>query len=409
MAAFVYQGRNLQGQLIKGQLDAASEVEARIKLRAQKIIPIKVVPKGLEEKGLASFDLFSFLKAKPKVKTKELQIFSRQFATMINSGIPIVQSLDILANTTQNRGFRMSLGQIKLQLESGKRLADALQMHPQIFDKMFVSMIRAGEEGGVLDTILNRLAVYMEKNAKIKNKVTGAMWYPLGIMIVAAIVVIGLLKYIIPKFESMFKQSGQELPGLTQIVIDASHILQNHFLLIMVLILGSIFGLKYYIGTPAGKVTFDQILIRLPIFGDLIQKSAIARFTRTMATMLGCGVGILESLEVCSNVTGNVIIEQAIMRTRAGISDGKSIVQPMSQEKFIPSMVVQMIGVGEATGAMDTMFGKIADFYEEDVDYAVGALTSIMEPLMMIFLGGIIAVLVVAMYLPIFNMGGTFK
>ncbi|MBK9293250.1 MAG: type II secretion system F family protein [Oligoflexia bacterium] len=409
MAAFVYQGKDLQGKLIRGQLEAASEVEARIKLRAQKIIPIKVMPKGLELYGKASFDLFSFLKTKPKVKQKELQIFSRQFATMISSGIPIVQSLEILAATTMNVGFSKVLLDIKTQLESGKRLADSMQTHPQIFDKMFVSMMRAGEEGGVLDTILNRLALYIEKNTKIKNKVTGAMWYPAGVLIIATIVVVALLKYVIPKFEVMFKSSGQELPGLTKLVIVASHLMQNHFLIILAVILGIGFTLKYYYETPKGREVYDRLFIRLPIFGSLLQKSAIARFTRTMSTMLSCGVGILDALDVSSTVTGNVVIEQAIKRTKSGISDGKSIVQPLSQEKFIPVMVVQMIGVGEATGAMDSMFGKIADFYEEDVDYAVGALTSIMEPLMMIFLGGIIAIMVVAMYLPIFSMGGLFK
>ncbi len=389
-------------------MDASSEMEARVKLRAQKIVPIKVSVKGMEEKK-AGFDLANLFKPKAKVKGKELQIFSRQFSTMISSGIPIVQALDILVGQTKNPGFRETIRSIKNNLEAGKRLGECLAAHPAIFDTMFVSMVKAGEEGGVLDTILNRLASYLEKNAKIGNKVKGAMWYPAAITIVAGIVVIALLKFVIPKFAKIFTAQGQKLPALTQMVVDASDILQAHFFLIIIAIGGIIFGIKYYYGTKEGKIVFDKVFITLPIFGTLIQKSAIARFTRNMSTKLSRGVGILDSLEVCSTVTGNVVIESAIMRSRKAISDGKSIVQPLSLEKYIPGMVVQMIGVGEATGTMDSMFAKIADFYEEEVDFAVTALTSVMEPIMMVFLGGIIAVVVIAMYLPIFNMGNAIK
>jgi type IV pilus assembly protein PilC len=359
------------------------------------------------ESGLSS-GVLSFFKTKPKVKSKELQIFARQFATMINSGIPIVQSLDILTQQASSAGFRTVLSAIKVQLESGKRLAECFQMHPQIFDRMFVNMVRAGEEGGVLDTVLNRQASYLEKNNRILNKVKGAMFYPAGVMVVAGIVIFVILKYVIPKFEKLFSTGGQKLPWLTQVVVDASHLLENYLLVIVAIFVGIISGLKYYYSTPAGREVFDRMLIRIPIFGTLIQKTAIARFTRTMSTMLTCGVGILESLEVCSTVVGNVVIENSILRTRTAVSDGKSIVQPLALEPMIPPMVVQMIGVGESTGTMDTMFSKIADFYEEEVDFAVGALTSIMEPILMIFLGGIVAILVIAMYLPIFTMGNMF-
>lgn len=402
MAAFVYQGKTAQGKIIKGQIDAASENEARVLLRAQRIIPIKVVSKeggpGAVVKAVSGTSL--------KTKPKDLQIFSRQFATMINSGIPIVQALDILYRQTASPGLRACLKQVKEKVEGGQRLSSSIEGYPRIFDRLYVSLVQAGEEGGVLDTILNRLAAYIEKNNKLVGKVKGAMWYPAAIMAVAAMVITGLMVFVIPKFEKIFTSMNQQLPAMTQTVIDLSHFFVNNFIFIVVGVVASIYGLIQYYRSAGGRITIDRIAIRAPIFGPLIQKSAIARFTRTMSTMLGCGVGILESLQICSNVVGNNVIERALLRCRQSISEGKSITQPLAQEPFIPSMVTQMIGVGEATGNLDTMLSKIADFYEEEVDAAVEALTSLMEPLMMVLLGGIIAVLVIAMYLPIFNLAG---
>lgn len=409
MPSFVFQGKNAQGQVVKGQMDAATDIEARVKLRAQKITPIKVVLKGQESANKFKFDVSAFFVKKIKVKPKDLQIFSRQFATMISSGIPIVQALEIMTVQMSNPGFRRVLKDIRGHLESGKRLNECLALYPMVFDKMYVSLVKAGEEGGVLDTILSRLAAYLEKNAKIVNKIKGAMWYPAGISIVAALVVTGLLKFVIPKFEKIFASGNMKLPALTQFVVDASHIFQDYFLFMAAGVAAVIFGVKTYLSTKTGKEQFDTVILKVPVFGPLIQKGSLARITRTMSTMLSCGVGILDSLEISGNVAGNAVMENAMTRARKAIAEGKSITQPLSKEPVVPSMVTQMIGVGEATGTMDSMFGKIADFYEEELDYAVSALTSIMEPMMMVVLGGIVAVLVIAMYLPIFNMGNMFK
>ncbi len=408
MPSFTYQGRNSQGRTVKGNIEAATDIEARVKLRAQKIKPQKVFLKGHEKSQSLNFVKF-FQKKHITVKPKDLQVFSRQFATMIGSGIPIVQALEIMSTQMADPGFKRILVDVRNQLEAGKRLNECLAAHPGVFDTMYVSLIKAGEEGGVLDTILNRLAAYLEKNAKIMNKIKGAMWYPAGISIVAALVITGLLKFVIPKFEKIFASSGMKLPALTQTIVDMSHFMQDYFLFIVGGVVGGIFAIRTYFKTPGGRAVLDTFILKVPIFGPMIQKGSLARITRTMSTMLSCGVGILDALDICSNVAGNVVLAGALQRAKKAIAEGKSITQPLSKEPIIPSMVTQMIGVGEATGNMDSMFGKIADFYEEELDYAVGALTAIMEPLMMVFLGGIVAVLVVAMYLPIFNLGNSFK
>jgi len=408
VSVFIYQGKTSQGRVVRGQLEASSEMEARVKLRAQRIIPVKVSEKG-QKKEAAQFDFNNLFKTEPTVKGKDLQVFTRQFATLINSGIPIVQSLDILGTQTQSPSLKKVLIKVKASVESGKRLGDSIDGWPRIFDRLYVSLVKAGEEGGVLDVILNRLAVYIEKAGKLKSKIVGAMWYPAGVLFVAGLVVSGLLIFVIPKFETIFANAGQKLPGLTQLLIDISHSFQKVALLFFGSIAVIVFLVRKYYGTPSGRLNIDMILIQTPLFGPLIQKSSVARFSRTMATMLSSGVAIMDSLEICANVVGNAVVERAIRKAKVAISEGKSITQPLAAEPFIPSMVVQMIGVGETTGTLDTMLGKIADFYEEEVEAAVGALTSIMEPLMMVFLGSIIAVVVVGMYLPIFNLAGTIK
>ncbi|MDZ4677885.1 MAG: type II secretion system F family protein [Oligoflexia bacterium] len=413
MRAFLYQGKTSGGKFIKGVLEANSEIEARIKLRAQRIIPLKVVEKGVAAAksggGGSASNILGYFGLEPSVKAKDLQVFTRQFATMIASGIPIVQSIELLANQSASPVLKASLTSVKEGLESGKRLGDALEGWPRVFNRLYVSLVRAGEEGGVLDTILNRLALYIEKSVKIKAKITGAMWYPAGILLVSGVVIMALLTFVIPKFEELFKSSGQELPQLTQMVIIASHFAQSNFIYIIFAAVAFVIFLKQYYNSPKGRAVIDIILIKVPIIGPLLQKGAIARFTRTLSTMLGCGVGIIDALEICANVVDNTVVERALQKAKIAISEGKSITQPLGQEPYIPQMVVQMIGVGEATGSLDTMLGKIADFYEDEIDYAVGALTSIMEPIMMIFLGSIIAVLVVAMYLPIFNLANMVK
>lgn len=387
--------------MIRGEIAAATDVEARVKLRAQQLIPLKISLKGESKSIAAGF-------SSTKVKPKDLQIFTRQLSTLINSGIPIVQSLQILGGATTSLVLKEALKKVGSDLESGKRLGDCLEPHSNVFDNLYVNLVKAGEEGGVLDTILNRLAVYIEKSVKIRNKVQGALFYPAAILFVAGLVIFAIMTFVIPKFQELFKSGGQELPALTQFVVGMSEFFVNYWYLVIGGAIGSGIFLKQWLGTKAGKDTFDTYLIAVPVFGPLIQKSAIARFTRTLSTMLSSGVSIIEALDISAKVCGNIVIENSLMNAKKSISEGKTIVTPLSANKYIPDMVVQMIGVGEQTGALDIMCGKIADFYEEEVDYAVTALTSVLEPLMMVFLGGIIAFLVIAMYLPIFNMASGF-
>lgn len=397
MAKFLYLAKIPGGKTIKGEVEAPNESEARVKIRANQMIPVKVVPKeqATRSKGFAG-----------KIKSKELQIFTRQFATMINSGIPIAQSLEVLSNSTSSPILKQSLSLITSDLNTGKRLADSMATQPTIFNKLYVNLVKAGEEGGVLDTILNRLAEYIEKAEKIKGQIKSAMFYPASILVVSFIVIAVILTFVIPKFMELFNSVGQDLPAITQMVVDMSDFMRSQWYVVFGGIGIAIFGLKTWSETEAGKQTLDRILIQIPVLGDLIQKAEVARFSRTLATLLGSGVPILEALDICSKVVGNSVIAKSIADSIDVVSQGKSIVTPLAANKFIPDMVVQMIGVGEQTGALDTMLYKIADFYEDEVDAAVGALTSILEPLMMVVLGGIIAFLVIAMYMPIFDMAG---
>lgn len=385
---------------MSGSIEAASDTEARIKLRAQRLIPTRMTLKDSKNKS-------NFLENfKARVNSKDLQIFTRQFATLVNSGIPIVQSIDILAGSSSNPHLAATLKKIKEDIEGGKKLGDAIAIHSRVFDKLYVNLLRAGEESGSIDSILERLAAYIEKSIKIKGKVTGALFYPAGILLVAGIVIYVILAFVIPKFEALFTSSGQEIPWLTQQVVNLSHFMVDYWWLIFGLLFGAIYSFAVYYRSENGRATCDAIFIRLPLIGSLIQKNAIARFTRTFSTMISCGVPILEGLDISAKVVGNAVLERTFLKAKDVISQGKSIVIPLAADPFIPDMMVQMIGVGEQTGALDTMLGKIADFYEEEVDYAVSAMTSMIEPIMMVFLGGIIAVIVVAMYLPIFNLAG---
>jgi type IV pilus assembly protein PilC len=394
----VYQAKSLDGRILKGHIEAASDTEARIKLRAQRLIPTRLHTQQKKNyfAGLENF--------KTRVKGKDLQVFTRQFATLVNSGIPIVQSVDILAGSTSNIHLSSALTRIKADIESGKKLGEAIAVHSRIFDKLYVNLMKAGEESGSLDVILERLAAYIEKSNKITNKVAGAMYYPAGIMLVAVLVIYVILAFVIPKFEELFASSGQEIPWLTRQVVTLSHFAVNYWYVIFGGLFGLVYGALAYYRSDAGRATCDNVFIRAPVIGSLIQKNAIARFTRTFATMISCGVPILDGLDIAARVVGNAVLEKTFLQAKEVISQGKSIVIPLAKDPFVPDMMVQMVGVGEQTGALDTMLGKIADFYEEEVDYAVTAMTSMIEPLMMVFLGGIIAVLVVAMYLPIFNL-----
>jgi type IV pilus assembly protein PilC len=402
MAQFAYEGRTSGGEVRSGSIEADDAEAARKRLRSMKISPTKVEKKG----GLLNADIKiptpAFLK--PKVGIKDLVIFTRQFATMIDSGLPLVQCLDIQAKQAPNETFREQLAVIKETVESGATFADALKKYPDTFDELYRNMVAAGEVGGILDTILNRLAIYLEKADKLKRQIKGAMMYPMITVIVAAVVVSVLLLKVVPTFETMFAEFGSTLPAPTQFVIDMSNWMQANFFFIIIILAGLYFGGKYLYRTPAGHLFFDKYMLKTPIFGTLLTRVAVARFCRTLGTMIASGVPILEALDICARTAGNKVIENAVMKVRVSISEGRSISEPLSESGVFPEMVCQMINVGEATGALDVMLNKVADFYEEEVDQAVENLTSMLEPMIMVFLGVIIGGLVIAMYLPIFSM-----
>lgn len=401
MAFFVYQAKDLTGRIVKGEIDAADEKTARTQLRTKKLIVQRmVVVKGGKAKS-GGGPSFSF---GGKVKSKDLQIFTRQFATLINSGITITEGLKILSEGMRNGTLRNAIAKINISVESGKPLAESMAQHPKVFDRFYTNMIKAGEEAGVLDTILQRLAAHIEKSVKLQGKVKSAMAYPVVIIFVAGGVVTGLLYFVVPKLQAIFENNGAKLPALTQAVVNASAFLQHKWYLI-VLGLFTIYGaFKYYISTPAGHANFDKVLIGLPIMGELTRKNSIARFTRTLSTLIASGIGIIDALEIAAKTSGNYVVESVLLRAKDSIQQGKTISGPLKNETVIPSMVTQMIAVGEASGTLDVMLEKVANFYEDEVDAFVGAITSIIEPIMMAFLGVIIAVIVIAMYLPIFNM-----
>jgi type IV pilus assembly protein PilC len=399
MAEFAWEGRTAQGGVQKGVVEADTEAAVRVLLRGQRITPTKVKakPKDLFE-NIAFFQ--------PKVSAKDIVIFTRQFSTMIDAGLPLIQGLDILSSQEENATFKKVLDKVKSDVESGATFADALRKHPKIFDDLYVNLVAAGELGGVLDTILQRLATYIEKNEKLKGKVKGAMVYPTTVLIISIVVIAVLLIFVIPVFQNMFSSLGGQLPALTQAVVDLSDFLRNNILYIIAGIILLAFAFKRFKATTRGRTIVDGTSLKLPVFGVLLRKVAVSNFTRTLGTMVSSGVPILDSLDIVAKTAGNSIVEEAILETKASISEGKTIAEPLAKSGVFPSMVVQMISVGESTGALDTMLGKIADFYENEVDAAVEALTSLIEPFMMIFLGGTIGTMLAAMYLPIFKMAG---
>lgn len=402
MATFVWEGKNSGGKVVKGQMEAKDIQAVFNALKAQRITPnakkIKAKGQGLEmEIKIPGFG--------PKVKPRDIVIFTRQFATMIDAGLPIVQALDILARQNENKAFKAVLIGVKESVETGATLADGLSRFPKAFDPLYVNMIAAGENGGILDVILERLSLHMEKAMKLKREVKTAMIYPAVVVAAAAIVTSVLLIFVIPTFADLFSDFGSSLPLPTQMVINLS----NFFVANWYIIFGGI-GISFsmlvrFARTERGKEVIHPLALKLPVFGDIIRKVAVARFTRTLGTMVSSGVAILEALNICSRTAGNKVVEQEVQRARIAISEGKSMVEPLSESVVFPPMVVQMIGVGESTGALDAMLQKIADFYEDEVDNAVGAMKQLIEPLMILVLGTIIGGLVIAMYLPIFKMG----
>lgn len=402
MAKFAWEGKNRGGAKVTGEIEAPSEAFVLAQLRREQIAPVSIKKKS----GLNVEIKIPGLGEK-KVTQKELAVFTRQFATMIDAGLPLVQCLDILGAQQENASFKKVLVKVKEDVESGSTFADALGKHPKVFDALFINLVAAGEVGGILDTILSRLADHIEKAMKLAKKIKGAMVYPSTILAVAVIVTVVLLVYVIPIFAKMFTDFGGALPAPTAFVLKISEMTRKYFLVVIVLVFAGGAAFKWYISKENGRRNWDRLLLRLPVIGSLLQRIAVARFSRTLGTMVSSGVPILESMDIVSKTAGNKIIEEAIVKARGSISEGKTIAEPLAESNVFPAMVTQMVAVGEATGALDVMLNKIADFYDEEVDSAVEALTSLLEPMLMVFLGVVIGGLVIAMYLPVFKLAGT--
>ncbi|NOX24592.1 MAG: type II secretion system F family protein [Deltaproteobacteria bacterium] len=399
MPIYKYKGINSYGEKRHGKIEAASEAAAHAQLKKKRITPsvLKEAPKDI-------FENISFLQ--PKVTGKDVVIFTRQLSTMIDAGLPLVQSLEILADQQENPTFKKVLRACKSDVETGSTIAESMKKFPDIFDNLFCNMVDAGEVGGILDTILSRLAAYMEKNMMLVKKVKGAMTYPTICLCISFMVMAVMLIFVVPVFQKMFASFGSALPAPTQMVVDMSDFAKHNFIYIFGAIWAVFFIIKKYYKTEKGRLNIDRLLLIAPIIGPLLRRVAVAKFTRTLGTMITSGVPILDALNVVARTAGNKVIEVAVFRVTDAISEGRALAEPLEETGVFPSMVVQMINVGESTGALDNMLEKIADFYDEEVDQAVENLTSAIEPLMMVFLGGMIGGLVIAMYLPIFSMAG---
>jgi type IV pilus assembly protein PilC len=405
MAVFKYEGRTASGEAKKGVVEAADQGAARQRLREMRINPTSLAEsKGGLGATQINIPMPAFLK--PGIKIRDLVIFTRQFATMIDSGLPLVQCLDIQASQAENPTLRDQLKVVKERVESGSTFAEALKAYPNTFDDLYVNLVAAGEVGGMLDSIMTRLAAYLEKNQKLIRQVKGAMTYPVIVLVVATFVVSLLLLKVVPTFEDMFADFGAALPAPTLFVIAFSKWLQANILYLVVGAAVVFYSIGRFYRTTRGKIAIDGLLLKLPVFGELLTKVAVARFCRTLGTMVSSGVPILEALGICGRTAGNKVIEIAIGKVAVSISEGRTISEPLTEAKVFPQMVCQMISVGEATGALDTMLTKIADFYDEEVDVAVEGLTAMLEPMIMAFLGVVIGGLVIAMYMPIFEMAG---
>ena len=400
MPRFTWEAVNRAGEVRRGVVEAADEAAVQNRLRADQLTPRKIK----KQSGGINIAIGS------PVTPKELQIFTRQLATMIDAGLPLVQCLDILANQSANQIFQQKLFQIKASVEQGSSFSDALRKHPKIFDELYVNLVGAGEVGGILDTILNRLAAYIEKAVKLKRQLKSAMIYPTAIMVVAGGVIAVMLGKVIPTFEAMYENfDGAKLPKPTKVVISISNSFTDTWYIYVGLVVGFIGLIILGQRTIRGRQIMDRMLLRLPVIGSVLRKIVVARFTRTLGTLLASGVPILDALDICAKTSGNVVVGAAIMHARAKISEGQDMAGPLGETGVFPSMVTQMFGVGEQTGAMDQMLQKIADFYEDEVDAAVAGMTAMIEPLMMAFLGVVVGGLIVAMYLPVFELAGNVE
>jgi type IV pilus assembly protein PilC len=406
MAVFRWEGISPKGEVMRGEMEATTRDAVIVRLRTQRIQPL---PAKIKEKGKGLDRQITIPGLGDTVKTRDIVVFTRQFATMIDAGLPIVQCLDILQAQATVKPLRRALQQIKDDVEAGASFNEALRKHPKLFDELYINMVAAGEVGGILDNIMNRLAVYMEKAARLRAKIKGAMIYPASIVTVAFAVTAILLIYVIPVFAELFSSFGQALPAPTQFVINLSNFSVRYSPYIAAAFVLAGVAVAWLYRTDQGKLAIDGFLLRLPIFGDLFRKSAVARFTRTLGTLIASGVPILDALAITARTAGNRVVEKAVLATRVSISEGKTIAEPLAQSKVFPPMVCQMIAVGETTGALDSMLSKIADFYEEEVDNAVANLTALMEPIVIVFLGVVIGGLVISMYLPIFQLGAVIS
>jgi type IV pilus assembly protein PilC len=394
MAVFTYQGRGAGGTTT-GEIEAQDRTSAVGELRRRAILVTKINEKSGGKTAS---------KSGGKVKDKEMAIFTRQFSTMIDAGLPLVQCLNILAEQSESKTLRSVTGQVARNVEGGSTLADALRRHPRTFDDLFTNLVEVGEAGGILDVVLQRLAAYIEKAAALKRKVKAAMVYPCAIIGVALLVVIFMLTFVIPTFAQMFKDLGADLPLPTKVVMVLSDFVRSYILLIIAAMIGAVMALRSYYRTEGGRATIDALMLKLPVFGTLVRKVAVARFTRTLGTLVQSGVPILDGLRITARTAGNKVVEKAVLQCRAAVTEGKTLADPLRTSGVFPPMVTQMISVGEQTGALDAMLSKIADFYDDEVDTAVSTLTSLLEPIMIVFLGVVVGGLVVAMYLPIFKL-----
>ncbi|MBA3541938.1 MAG: type II secretion system F family protein [Deltaproteobacteria bacterium] len=398
MPKFQWEANNRAGEKRKGVMEAESSDLVENRLRSEGLTVTRVKKEAMQ----------IVIQFGTGVTPKDLQIFTRQLATMIDAGLPLVQCLDILSNQTPNKQFAKILGQVKSTVEQGATFSEALAKHPKVFDDLYVNLVAAGEVGGILDTILNRLAMYIEKSVKLKAQIKSAMFYPVGILVVAIGVIAVMLVKVIPTFENMYKEMGNaQLPAVTRVVISMSNAFIQKWYLFVGGLFALIFGSAALRRTEKGHEAFDRMLLRLPVIGGVLRKIVVARFTRTLGTLLSSGVPILDALDICARTAGNRVVMAGILKARAKISEGHDMAGPLAESGVFPTMVVQMIGVGEQTGAMDQMLQKIADFYEEEVDASVSAMTSLIEPIMMAFLGIVVGGLIIAMYLPIFGLAGT--
>jgi type IV pilus assembly protein PilC len=399
MPVFVWKGTASNGEIQKGEIEAQDEQAARRLLRQQRISlsKIKAKPKDLLE-NIAFF--------KKKVTPKDIVIFVRQLSTMIDAGLPLIQGLEVLASQQENKTFKKILLDTKSDVEGGFTFADAMKKHPKQFDRLFCNMVAAGEMGGILDDVLKRLADYMEKALRLKKKVKGALTYPIIVLAISAMVIGVILIFVIPVFEQMFADFGGSLPLPTQMVVNLSNFVKSYFLVMIGVVVVMVFLFKKYYKTEKGRRVMDRLILKFPVFGPLLKKVAVAKLTRTLGTLIDSGVPILEALNVAAGTAGNKVVEEAIYSVRSSVSKGRTIAQPLGESGIFPAMVVQMISVGETTGALDQMLNKIADFYDEEVETAVDALTTMIEPFMIVFLGGTVGSIIIAMYLPIFAMAG---